>query len=157
MSATAKSPNAPSKSLGKCFDAAKTLLEAYPNASFDRAQIASKLGFSATSGAFRGLLPDLKQYGLIEKVGSGEFVMYSRMREFGMADESEKAIIRYDFATSPESFSHIIEDQGDTIFQILLRWKKPWSFVLSSTGRKRRMLCRNRSNGRVPLMEKAMS
>lgn len=109
----AKSPSCPSRSLADCFDEGMKLYDAYPNASFDQAQIASVFGLSVTSGFFKGLLSDIKQYGLIEKSGANEFVVSSALKEYSIADNAEKRTIRYELAVRPKVFSQILDNQGN--------------------------------------------
>lgn len=107
-----KSPSAPSRSLASCFSASMKLYEKYPNASFDRTQIATALEMSAASGSFKGFLSDLKQYGLIEKNADNEFVVAKALKDYSIADEAEKEAIQYELVTRPKLFLQIIENQG---------------------------------------------
>ncbi len=107
-----RSPNSPSRSLGGCFDCAMKLYESFPNADFDQVQIANQMGMSATSGAFKSLLSDLKQYDLITKSANGDFAVSSAVKEYSVADDFEKTAIKYSFATKPKLFMQIIENQG---------------------------------------------
>lgn len=108
-----KSPSAPSRPLGSCFDDAMRVYSAYPNAAFDSSEVASCLGLSSASGAFKSLMSDLKQYGLISKSGdAGEFVISQDLKDLGIVGEDDKAQIKYSLATHPKVFLQIIETQG---------------------------------------------
>ena len=108
-----RSPSSPSRSLATCFSSAMKLFNAFPNAPFDSVAMGSILGMSATSGSFKGLLSDLKQYGLIEKRGEDEYAVSDQLKDFNIAQDAEKDIIRFEFATKPTVFSQIIENQGN--------------------------------------------
>lgn len=107
-----KSPSAPSRSLSSCFSAGMKLYEKYPNASFDRTQIAAALEMSAASGSFKGFLSDLKQYGLIEKSADNEFIVAKALKDYSISDEAEKEAIQFELATRPKLFLQIMENQG---------------------------------------------
>lgn len=108
-----KSPSSPSRPLSDCFSVGMKLYEIFPNTSFDRTQIANVLGMSLKSSSFKGLLSDLKQYGLIEKTPDDEFAITKALKEYSIADESEKNAARFKFATQPELFTRIIDNQGN--------------------------------------------
>lgn len=108
-----KSPSSPSRSLSSCFNTGMKLYDIFPNASFNQVQIANVLGMSLKSSSFKGLLSDLKQYGLIEKTANNEFTITKELKEYSFANEAEKDTIRFGLATRPELFTHIIENQGN--------------------------------------------
>lgn len=107
-----RSPNSPSRPLGSCYQDAMQLFDAFPNAVFDQQQIASTLGFSSGSGAFKGLVSDLKQYGLIESKSEGDYVISDDLKDLILAEEGEKDWIKYRLATKPKVFMQVIENQG---------------------------------------------
>lgn len=108
-----RSPSTPSRALSTCFEAALRLYNVFPNAVFDESQLANVLGLSVTSSSLKGWLSDLKQYGLIEKNGSNEYTVPKILKEYSIADESEKSMIKYELAVRPKLFSQIIENQGN--------------------------------------------
>ena len=61
------SPSSPSRSASACMSVAEKIYDMYGHSSFSAAEAASAAGLSATSGTFKGLFSDLKQYDLIEK------------------------------------------------------------------------------------------
>ncbi|HRE41313.1 MAG TPA: hypothetical protein PLG90_08250 [Ignavibacteria bacterium] len=60
---TIKSP--PLKNLEDCINYTKTLYNTFSHSSFEKSEIASSLGFSATSGGFSLVLSSLRSFGLI--------------------------------------------------------------------------------------------
>lgn len=74
-----RSPATPSRALGDAIADVKKLYEQYSHGKFAKAEIASALGVSATSGPFAGRLFTLRAYGLIIQNGndytvSSEFI-----------------------------------------------------------------------------------
>ena len=65
-----KSPPAPSRELKDCFEDVKKLYTQYSHATFSKAEIASTIGLSASSGPFASRLFTLKEYGLIDSAGT---------------------------------------------------------------------------------------
>lgn len=65
-----KSPPTPSRPLGDAVGDVKKLYDEYSHATFAKAEIASKLGLSATSGPFAARLFTLKAFGLIVQNGN---------------------------------------------------------------------------------------
>ena len=65
-----KSPPVPSRTLKDAFDDVKKLYNTYTHGSFSKAEVASTLGVSASSGPFAARFFTLREYGLIE--GSGD-------------------------------------------------------------------------------------
>lgn len=65
-----KSPPTPSRPLGDSVDDVKKLYAEYSHGTFAKAEIASKLGISATSGPFAARLFTLKAFGLISQNGA---------------------------------------------------------------------------------------
>lgn len=108
-----RSPSSPSRSLARCFEAGTKLYKVFPNAMFDESQLANVLGLSVASSSLKGWLSDLKQYGLIEKVGSKEYVVSATLKEYSIADKPKQLAIQYELAVRPKLFSQIIENQGN--------------------------------------------
>jgi hypothetical protein len=65
-----KSPPVPSRNLRESLDDVRRIYDTYSHGTFSKAEIASTLGLSATSGPFAGRFYTLREYGLIE--GSGD-------------------------------------------------------------------------------------
>lgn len=68
-----KSPPTPSRPLGECVADVKKLYEEYSHGKFNKSEIASKLGrsgMSVASGPFQARLFTLKEFGLLNQVGS---------------------------------------------------------------------------------------
>ena len=84
-----KSPPVPSRPLEDCFNDARRLYAEYSHGSFSRAELASALGVSSTSGPFAARLFSIREFGMIEPDGSnfkvsGDFMaMNSHARESG--------------------------------------------------------------------------
>src|SRR5438552_1469833 len=66
-----KSPPVPSKNLEGCVADVQKLYAEYSHGNFSRAELASALGVSASSGPFAARLSSLRQFGLIEPNGTG--------------------------------------------------------------------------------------
>lgn len=106
------SPSSPSRSVEACMDVAETIYRDYGHASFSAAEAASAAGLSATSGTFKGLFSDLKQYGLIEKTGPSSFRVTQEVKNYVSAvseGSGEVPVLRYDFACRPDFFQKFIE------------------------------------------------
>ena len=65
-----RSPAAPSRSLSECLDDVRRLYETYRHGTFTRAEVASSLGVSATSGPFGSRIFSIREFGLIESTGA---------------------------------------------------------------------------------------
>jgi hypothetical protein len=64
-----KSPPIPSRTLKDAVEDVKKLYKTYTHGSFSKAELASTLGVSATSGPFAGKYFTLREYGLLEGTG----------------------------------------------------------------------------------------
>jgi len=65
-----KSPPVPSRTLEDCVGDARRLYDEYSHGSFSRAELASALGVSSTSGPFAQRLFSLREFAVIESDGS---------------------------------------------------------------------------------------
>lgn len=110
MAGTGKrSPSAPSQSLESCLTFAVKLYDAYAHSSFSAVDFASLIDRSAASGAFRCLLSDMKQYGLLEKRESGSFEVSQRVKDYcSLENPDAKRAARFDFAIQPPFFETLI-------------------------------------------------
>lgn len=105
-----KSPTAPSRSLKYCYNVASGLYGQYAHASFSPTEIASVAKLSASSGPFKCLLSDLKQYGLLEKKSNSDYSITQDFKDEQIAEGSERSILRYAFATRPDFFNRLLND-----------------------------------------------
>lgn len=110
---TPKSPNSPSRPLESCFNIALDLYDSFPNATFSSTQIASVVGMSATSGTFKSLVSDLKQYGLVDTTAPSEYAIAQCVKDYSISDRETQKSIRYRCAVSPQAFSSILSSQGN--------------------------------------------
>lgn len=117
MTVTSKrSPSAPSQSLESCLAFAVKLYGSYAHSSFSSADFASLIERSAASGAFRCLLSDMKQYGLLEKRDAGSFEVSQRVKDYcSLEDSVAKNAARFDFAVQPPFFQTLIEELRDRL------------------------------------------
>lgn len=93
MSTTAKSskpksPPTPSRPLGDSVADAKKLYAEYSHGKFAKAEIASQLGISATSGPFAARLFTLKAFGLINQNGP-DYTVSETFMELNSTDSNE--------------------------------------------------------------------
>lgn len=68
------SPSAPWRALSDCLEDVGAVYEMYKRSTFSRAEIASTLRVSATSGPFKARLFSLREFGLLEAVGENYVV-----------------------------------------------------------------------------------
>ena len=117
MAGTGKrSPSAPSQSLESCLTFAVKLYDAYAHSSFSAVDFASLIDRSAASGAFRCLLSDMKQYGLLEKRESGSFEVSQRVKDYcSLENPDAKRAARFDFAIQPPFFETLIGGLRDRL------------------------------------------
>ena len=112
MPKATRSPAAPSHSAEYCLATVDTLYQRYAHNSFASSDIATALNVSSTSGAFRGLLSDLKQYGLLEKTGRSNFRVGQIVKDYQVvandSPESQKPY-RYKIAITPPFFNNLIQ------------------------------------------------
>jgi len=92
-----KSPKAPSTRLGACIDHIRELYGTFGRSLMTKADIASCLGHSATSGSFLKLLSTLRGFGLLEREGRNSFRISElaiRLKNASMVerDEQEQAL-----------------------------------------------------------------
>lgn len=119
MSTTStKSPAAPSRSLEACSEVAQKIYDSYTHASFGVADIASKADMTATSGSFKSLLSDLKQYGLIEKVGPDAYQITQAFKEFAAASPEGRGQIQYMLAINPPFFEKLLDSFHGTLPEV---------------------------------------
>jgi len=107
-----KSPAAPSRSLGACWDIASKIYDSYSHNEFGAPEIAGIAGMSATSGPAKGLVSDLKQYGLIEKTKAGRFIISQEMKDAHamVAGSPEFKASMYEFVKRPAVFQRLLVD-----------------------------------------------
>jgi len=88
-----KSPKAPSTRLGDCINYIRKLYKTFARSPMTKADIASCLGYSATSGSFLKLLATFRGFGLIEKVDGKTFRITElaiRLKNASMVERDEK-------------------------------------------------------------------
>jgi hypothetical protein len=106
-----KSPATPSRALGDCVSDVKGIYAEYSHGKFAKAEIASKLGISATSGPFAARLFTLKAYGLINQNGADYTVSDSFMTlnstDTGDAKFKQAAL---DAIRSSETFRELLDE-----------------------------------------------
>lgn len=111
MTRAPKSPSSPSHSLEQCMNMASKLYNAYGNAQFGTTEIATVAGLSVTSGAFKGWLSDLKQFGLLEKADKSNFIVAQRFKDYLFVKESEPAkakSMRVEYIETPPFFEDLL-------------------------------------------------
>ncbi len=116
------SPSSPSRSASACMSVAEKIYDMYGHSSFSAAEAASAAGLSATSGTFKGLFSDLKQYDLIEKTGPSSFRVTQGVKDYTLAlSENSEQIhaLRYDFVRKPEFFRKLIDSLHGKIPDII--------------------------------------
>ena len=109
-----RSPSAPSKSAEYCMDLALRLYRKYAHGAFDSSEIANLSKLSATSGPFRGLMADMKQYKLIEKVPDGRFAVSQFVKDYEsrISSNSELNPLRYEVIEFPDFFRQLLAELG---------------------------------------------
>lgn len=115
------SPVAPSRSAEACMNVAEKAFESYGHSFFSSSDIASVAELSATSGTFKGLFSDMKQYGLIEKKDAGTFCIAQIVKDYTAAkeyDEKQAAALRYEIACRPSFFQKLIDASGGKIPEV---------------------------------------
>lgn len=111
MARAPKSPSSPSHSLEQSMNMTMKLFDAYGNAQFGATQIATAAGLSVSSGAFKGWLSDLKQYGLLEKVDRSSYVVTQRFKDYLLVEDSEPAkakSMRLEYVDTPPFFEQLL-------------------------------------------------
>lgn len=106
------SPSCPSRSADACMDVAEKIYKDYVHAYFTAAEAASAANLSATSGTFKGLFSDLKQYGMIEKAGPSSFCITQEVKDYVSAvseNSEELSALRYGFSLCPVFFQKLLE------------------------------------------------
>jgi len=109
---TTKSPAAPSRSLQSCWEVAARIYDSYSHVEFGAPEIAGVANLSANSGPAKSLVSDLKQYGLIDKVKTGRYVVSQGLKDahrFGEGSQEFKTAM-YEFVKCPPVFQKVMSD-----------------------------------------------
>lgn len=110
--AATKSPAAPSRSLETCYEIASKIYDSYSHTDFGAPEIAGAANLSAAGSQGKSLVSDLKQYGLVEKVKAGRYVI---SQEFKQAHtlapgSTEFKAAMYEFVKRPAVFQRVLAD-----------------------------------------------
>jgi hypothetical protein len=106
-----KSPPVPSKNLEGCIADVQKLYGEYSHGTFSRSELASALGVSASSGPFATRLSSLRQFGLIEPVGTDYKVSEKFMALNSNArDSAAFKTAALDVIKLPATFRELLDD-----------------------------------------------
>ncbi len=107
-----KSPAAPSRSIETCWGIAAKIYDSYSHTEFGAPEIAGVANLSATGGPAKGLVSDLKQYGLIEKMKAGRFVISQELKDAHALQPGtpEFKASMYEFVKRPAVFQKVLVD-----------------------------------------------
>ncbi|MBN1458221.1 MAG: hypothetical protein JXA57_01710 [Armatimonadetes bacterium] len=110
--ATTKSPAAPSRSLETCYEIASKIYDSYSHTDFGAPEIAGAVNLSAGGSQGKSLVSDLKQYGLVEKVKAGRYVISQEFKHAHTlaADSTEFKAAMYEFVKRPSVFQKVLVD-----------------------------------------------
>jgi hypothetical protein len=106
-----KSPATPSRALGESFEDAKKLYTQYSHGKFAKAEIASRLGISATSGPFAARLFTLKEFGLVSQSGS-DYTVSDTFMTLNSTNSSDAAFKQaaLEAIRGSETFRQLLDD-----------------------------------------------
>lgn len=109
---TTRSPAAPSRSLEACFEIAAKIYDSYSHTEFGAPEIAGAANLSATGSQGKGLVSDLKQYGLIDKLKASRYVISQEFKDAHALTQgsTEFNAAMYEFVKRPPVFQRVLVD-----------------------------------------------